>query len=389
MGRNALALALGAALLLVSSLAHAQSYVEGELNRAKAAMQLKKFDEAAARFEKLARTGHPVAQFYMGRLNAQGFGMPQDMPKAVEWFQLSAKQGYVDAQAVLGFHYLEGLGVTRNYAEAARWSKLAADQGHGGATYNLARIYGEGGYGITADRAGAERWAKIAMAKGFPDPLKARPEQPKRSAEAVAIFEEGTRLYRAGDMTPAAREFARCAAVGDAVCALQLGWHYEEGKGVPKNLAEAVRWYRAAAEQHVPRAAENLGNMYQFGRGVKKNCKTAVEWYAEGALQNDHPNLYSLGRMYQYGFGVKEDRARAHAYYRQAASLGNHKAREALATFNQFSWPDQKSLDVYNARVASYMGAINGCQGRANLAGHAVSCLVPNIDWNPKTWEDC
>jgi hypothetical protein len=35
------------------------------------------------------------------------------------------------------------------------------------------------------------------------------------------------------------------------------------------------------------------------------------------------------------------------------------------------------------------MNAINGCQAAANLSGHSVSCLVPVIDWNPKTWEGC
>lgn len=29
----------------------------------------------------------------------------------------------------------------------------------------------------------------------------------------------------------------------------QLGWCYERGVGVPKNRAEAVKWYRKAAEQ--------------------------------------------------------------------------------------------------------------------------------------------
>lgn len=386
---NLVAFGLGAMLAMLSVSAHAQPQVEGELNRAKAAMQLKKYDEAAARFEKLARAGHPVAQFSMGRLTAMGLGVAKDVPKAVEWFQLSARQGYVEAQAVLGFHFMTGLGVAESYAEAARWSKLAADQGHGGAAYNLARMYSSGGPGLGADRALAEKWAKIAMAKGFPDPLKARPERAKRSGEAVAVFEEGARLYKAGDMAGAARAFARCAEMGDAPCQLQLGWHYEEGKGVDKSLGQAVRWYRAAAEQHDPRAADNLGNMYQLGRGVPKNCRTAVEWYARGALQNDHQSLYGLGRMYQFGFGVKEDRAKAHALYRQAAALGNHKAREALATFDRFAWPDQRSAAIYNDRVAGYMSAINGCQARANLAGHAVTCLVPVIDWNPKTWDDC
>jgi TPR repeat protein len=378
-----------AALALLPVPSAAQPHVQDELNRAKAAMQLKKFDEAAARFEKLARAGNAVAQFYMGRLTAMGAGVQKDMPKAVEWFRQSAEQGYFEAEAVLGYHYMQGLGVAQSYAEAARWSQRAADKGHGGAAYNLARMYVKGGAGLAADRGQAERWAKIAMAKGFPEPLKDRPDQPARTDDAVALFNEGVKLYKAGDVTGAVREFRRCASTGDSPCQLQLGWHFEEGKGVAKNLGEAVRWYRAAAEQHNPKAADNLGNMYQLGRGVAKNCKTAVEWYARGALQNDHPSLYSLARMYQYGFGVKEDRAKAHALYRQAAALGNGKAREALATFDRFSVPDRQSAAIYDQRVTAYMSAINGCQAQANQAGHAVTCLVPVVDWNPKTWQDC
>jgi TPR repeat protein len=381
--------ALGIVLALMPRPAAAQIDVEGELNRGKAALQLKKYDEAAARFGKLARAGNPAAQFYMGRLTAMGLGVEQDLPKATEWFQLSAKQGHVEAQAVLGLHYMEGIGVAQSYAEAARWSTLAAENGHGGAAYNLAKMYASGGPGLRADRTLAEKWAKVAMAKGFPDPLRAHAEPPKRSPEAVAIAKEGDRLFNAGDMPGAARAYQRCAQMGDAQCQLNLGWLYEEGKGVEKNLATAVRWYRAAAEQNNPKAEENLGNMYQFGRGVAKSCKTAVEWYARGALQNDQYNLYSLARMYHYGFGVKEDRAKAHALYRRSAALGNQKAREALITFDRFSWPDQKSQDIYTARVVAYMNAINGCQARADAAGHAVSCLVPGVDWNPKTWESC
>jgi TPR repeat protein len=381
--------ALGIVLALMPRPAAAQIDVEGELNRGKAALQLKKYDEAAARFGKLARAGNAAAQFYMGRLTAMGLGVEQDLPKATEWFQLSAKQGYVEAQAVLGLHYMEGIGVAQSYAEAARWSARAAEKGHGGAAYNLAKMYASGGPGLRADRTEAEKWAKVATAKGFPDPLRAHAEPPKRSPEAVAVAKEGDRLFNAGDMAGAARAFAHCAEMGDASCQLNLGWLYEEGKGVGKNLATAVRWYRAAAEQNHPRAEENLGNMYQFGRGVGKNCKTAVEWYARGALQNDNGNLYSLGRMYQFGFGVKEDRAKAHAFYRQSAALGNLKAREAVVTFDRFSWPDQRSQDIYTGRVAAYVSAISGCQARANAEGHAITCLVPGVDWNPKTWESC
>lgn len=376
-------------LLVLPGVAHAQSQAEGELNRAKAALQLRKYPEAAARFQKLAEAGDPVAQFYLGRMAATALGMPKDLPKAIHWWQRSAQRGYVESQAVLGFHYMQGLGVERNYAEAARWSRLAAERGHGGSAYNLAKLYREGGHGLRADPAEAEKWAKTAMAKGFSDPLQATPVRPQRSPEAVAMFDEGQRLFRAGDMAGAVRAFARCAQMGDASCQLQLGWHYEEGKGVSRNLGEAVKWYRAAAERNDPRAAGNLGNMYHFGRGVSKSCTAAVEWYARGALHKDHWSLHSLGRMYYFGFGVREDRAKAKALYRQAAAFGNHDAREALVTFNQFTFPDERSAAIYDERVRRYTDAINLCQAQANTAGHSVTCLVPGVDLNPQTWEQC
>ena len=85
------------AIALFPRPAGAQSYVEGELNRGKAALQLKNYDEAAMRFGKLARAGNPAAQFYMGRLTAMGLGVEKDLTKATEWYLASAKQGYVEA----------------------------------------------------------------------------------------------------------------------------------------------------------------------------------------------------------------------------------------------------------------------------------------------------
>ena len=386
---NRLALALGIVLLALPHGALAQSNVHDQLNRAKAALHGGRYADAKAGFEGLAQAGNPEAQFYLGRMAAGGLGVPKDVAAAVAWYRLAAQQGHMEAQARLGSHYFLGTGVAQSYPEAARWSRLAADQGHGGAAYNLAKLYRKGGAGLAANPAEAEKWAKVAMAKGFPDPFKDALTPPPPTAEALAMFDEGQRFYKAGDMARAAQTFKRCAEMGEAACQLQLGWHYDEGKGVAKNAAEAVRWYRAAAEQHHRVAEYHLGNMYQLGRGVAKSCRTAVEWYARSSLQNYPPGLYGLGRMYQFGFGVKEDRAKAHALYRQSAALGDHKAREALATFNQFVWPDQRSRDVYLGRVEHYVGTVNGCQAQADVTRTTVTCLVPIIDWNPKTWEDC
>ena len=47
-----------------------------------------------------------------------------------------------------------------------------------------------------------------------------------------------------------------------------LGAVYTSGEGVPRNYAEALKWYRLAADQAFAEAQFNLGLMYAQGNGV-------------------------------------------------------------------------------------------------------------------------
>jgi TPR repeat protein len=60
---------------------------------------------------------------------------------------------------------------------------------------------------------------------------------------------------------------------------------YDLGEGVPQDLAEAARWYRAAADQDHASAQNNLGLMYDYGEGVEENAAEAVRWYRRAAEQ--------------------------------------------------------------------------------------------------------
>ena len=60
---------------------------------------------------------------------------------------------------------------------------------------------------------------------------------------------------------------------------------YHKGKGVPQDDAEAVKWYRKAAEQGNADAQNWLGWMYQNGKGVPPDDAEAVEWYRKAAEQ--------------------------------------------------------------------------------------------------------
>ena len=67
------------------------------------------------------------------------------------------------------------------------------------------------------------------------------------------------------------QRWCKAAEQGDADAQFNLGAAYREGDGVPKDAAEAVRWYRLAAEQGHAGAQGSLGVAYQNGEGVPRD----------------------------------------------------------------------------------------------------------------------
>ncbi len=58
--------------------------------------------------------------------------------------------------------------------------------------------------------------------------------------------------------------------------------------------AQAVQWYRKAAEQGFARAQFNLGVMYRKGQGVTKNDVRAYVWFSAAAAQGNSTASKSL-----------------------------------------------------------------------------------------------
>lgn len=95
----------------------------------------------------------------------------------------------------------------------------------------------------------------------------------------------------------------------------EIGSMYAEGEGVSQDYAEALKYYRKAAEQGVLPAQNKLGEMYERGRnGVQKNGQEAVKWYSKAAEYNNgdkeldsdessyvEDSLRSLCRIYTEG----------------------------------------------------------------------------------------
>jgi TPR repeat protein len=54
---------------------------------------------------------------------------------------------------------------------------------------------------------------------------------------------------------------------------------YANGRGVKRNYAEALKWWRRAAEQGYASAQFSLGLMYEKGDGVAQDFVEAHKWY--------------------------------------------------------------------------------------------------------------
>ena len=77
---------------------------------------------------------------------------------------------------------------------------------------------------------------------------------------------------------------------------IDLGAAYYGGQGVAKDYAEAVKWYRKAAEQNAAGAQYNLGVCYDKGDGVAKDYVEAYKWWllAAGQGAGDARNSVTL-----------------------------------------------------------------------------------------------
>ena len=106
---------------------------------------------------------------------------------------------------------------------------------------------------------------------------------------------------------------------------------YERGLGVSQDYAEALRWYRKAADQGDADAEYNLGTMYRLGTGVSQDYVEAVKWYRMASNQDNANGQYGLGYMYYNGEGVQQDFALAARLYSQAADQGLARAQYDLA----------------------------------------------------------
>ena len=231
-----------------------------------------------------------------GRFSKEG-----NKTEAVKWYRNAAEQGHADAQYKLGVCYNTGDGIAQNKTEAVKWYRKAAEQGHADAQYNFWTHH-------LFDSRVKKDWTHH-------------------------LFD--SRVEK--DKNKAIEYFNAAAKQGHADAQYELAQCYQDGEGVSKDQAEAVKWftkalesYRNAAEQGNADAQYRLGECYQYGYGVSQNEREALKWYVQAAKQGHADAQYELGKCYQDGKGVSKDERKAIRWLTLAMKKGHCLAESAL-----------------------------------------------------------
>lgn len=138
----------------------------------------------------------------------------------------------------------------------------------------------------------------------------------------VASQNVGVALYKGElgvprDEAEAYKYFRIAAAAGLTTAQFNIGWCYCSGAGVPQSWAKAVKWWRRAAEQGHGSAARNLGLLFSLGlapdaTGVTAvNHHAALEWYLHAAGLGNVKAMLAVANCYATGLGTAVDEAAA------------------------------------------------------------------------------
>jgi TPR repeat protein len=143
-----------------------------------------------------------------------------------------------------------------------------------------------------------------------------------------------------------------------------VGVAYNEGIAVPRDVEEAITWFRKADALNFPAASFNIGKLlqqatpprheeslaalkrsaelgypdafasvgyvYEHGIGVEKNTAEAIRWYEKGVEKNDIWSANNLGLAYLNGEGVEKNLDKARELFLNAAAQNNSASLQSL-----------------------------------------------------------
>jgi uncharacterized protein len=275
---------------------------------------------------------------------------------ALEWAERARALDNPAGTNLLYIIHGNGFGVPADMPKALEFLKEAAEHGDPGARANYAVMAYRGSPGVTRDRDLAAKYFLELAGRDQPMP--------------IALYYLGLMKFKgeAGQVKDeqAAMKFIRAAAEADLGEAQQdVGRSLEYGWTGKANLRKALPWYEKAAAKGEPWSLWRVGMMYVNGEGRKANSTRALEYFRKSADAGSPEGLTSLAVMYASGDGVQQDFIEARRLYEQAADAGSDHALVNLA--GMYLRGEGVDPDTVQAYVLASIAEQRGSERAASL----------------------
>ena len=165
-----------------------------------------------------------------------------------------------------------------------------------------------------------------------------------------ADLSAGIAAISRNDFSTAFKELSPLAVRGMPAAQNYLGVLYANGAGLNRNLDEAVRLWRLAAEKGDENAQNNLGMAYFFGAGVSQDFSEAKSLWELAAQRGSAHAQNNLGVFFVNGEGVgmpygERDFSAGVLWLRRATEQGNAAAISNLARMYMTGFGIVKNID--------------------------------------------
>lgn len=252
----------------------------------------------------------PGAHHYLGRCYLEGLGVKEDKSLALVHFQAAADRGFGLSLLMVADFYAYGLTGSSREDLAYQYAEKALEVHQAGAEEKLneyEKLFNPAPEiieteNISIDKEKTDSWTtpvetnsnsetdftspvdkpfrlpslygktEPANTDPVPEPIKetARIPLPGKSTQSQPallppvdqIREDAKKVYwgssKSKSMEDAFKSFEKCANLGDAESARYLGIMYLRGKGISKNVDEALKWLEVAAKRGDGLAEKNL-----------------------------------------------------------------------------------------------------------------------------------
>ncbi len=299
-----------------------------------------------------ANRGHEKSMYELAQNLWQGKGITTNTEKALHWFKLAAKKGNNNALNEIGSIYYKGAkNIEIDYVESMKWYQMASERGVVVSTDNLGLFY-QYGLEVPVDIDKAIKYYKQAAAKGNLKSFE-RLGDIYQYTLGKKYYREAAKWYIRGGIKGHVRSQYEYALINARYLdneLVSLEWYkkillsnddeamtwaalsFEEGeKYLNKDIGKTIEFYNRAMELGNSQAQANLGFLYESGKGVEKDLLMARNLYEKSAAQNDAQGLNNLATYYKDGMaGLVVNLDKAFELYTKASSMGNKFAHNNL-----------------------------------------------------------